>query len=178
MVITFYICTKTLITSLVLCGIKILRPLSFVFWLHTIGTFPMNTSMLYTASSGSWIPTMIFWSIKRTLSDMVTTHLPIELLIEYFHRFVLVRWLIYFFIVMPFGEANFILVNVSSLSFFISLRFQESLLARLKARWDMKILSTSYCQKRIKHLSLVLSIGISAALSLLSHLYWDNFMWK
>jgi len=119
---------------------------------------------------------------------MVTMRLPIELLIEYFLRLVwitiscvasvlrfdfsclgpqttqiptpplqitcTVLSLMFIWIIRAFVED----ADFDSLQYY--LRFPEGLPVRLRERWVMKILFTSYCQKRINHLSQVLSIGI------------------
>lgn len=61
-----------------------------------------------------------------------------------------------------------LIVLIYLLDWFLSLwfvRFQEGLLVKLKEKWDMKILFTLYSQRRINHLSPVLSIGMYMYLS-------------
>lgn len=56
------------------------------------------------------------------------------------------------------NEDVLVVGNFSDYHFFVP-RFPEGSPVRLKERWDMKILFILYCQRRINHLSLVLSIG-------------------
>lgn len=97
--------------------------------------------------------------------------LPTELLIEYFLRFVFFYCFssraLYMVCCL---NVEFLLVDVSSYFH----RFLESLPVRLMGRWDMKILFTSYCLRRINHLNLVLSIGTPMCCCLA---IWNFLLW-
>lgn len=137
----------------------------------------MNTFMLYTASFGSSIRTMISWSTRRISSDMVTMRLPTGLLIEYFLRFVrqtsllflrtdymliLDRKGIFYWILLLFFFSIWIVLKPRAVCYCCQchFRFQESSLVRSKERWGMRTSSTSYCLRKTSLLSLVLNIGM------------------
>lgn len=54
----------------------------------------------------------------------------------------------------------------SLIALFYHLRSRGSLRAKLKEKWDMKILFSSYYLRRTSHPSLVLNIGIAAGIPL------------